>query len=301
MFERDKDELRDLGIPLVTEPLDAYFDDELGLPDRRARVRPAGDHASSRTSWPCWAWPAGRGPQASLAGPAAQALRKLHAAGVERDDASLIGIEPRLRTAEPAFEPVKTAVRQPPSDPLHLPHRPLGRGRRAARPAVGDRLLARPLVPHRLRHATAARARVFRLSRIEGAVRPGRQGRVVRRAARPRATRDDQPRWCPSVTCEPSVLRVRPAPGTPCAGAPHGRPTIDDDWSLLDVDFADTEALADEIAASAPTCWSSSRWSCARPSSAGSRAPWPPTRRRPGERRRSGPAPSRRPSGCPGC
>ena len=30
MFERDKDELRDLGIPLETEPVDAYFDDELG-------------------------------------------------------------------------------------------------------------------------------------------------------------------------------------------------------------------------------------------------------------------------------
>ena len=43
MFERDKDELRDLGIPLVTEPVDAYFDDEPGYRIDGARVRPAGD------------------------------------------------------------------------------------------------------------------------------------------------------------------------------------------------------------------------------------------------------------------
>ena len=44
--------------------------------------------------------------QASLAGPAARALTKLKAAGVEPDEASLIGIEPRVRTSEPAFEPL---------------------------------------------------------------------------------------------------------------------------------------------------------------------------------------------------
>src|SRR3954468_10896271 len=160
MFERDKDELRDLGIPLVTEPLDAYFDDEPGYRiDGREYALPEisfepDELAVLGLASRAWA-------QASLAGPAAQALRTLHAAGVERDDASLIGIEPRLRTAEPAFEPVKTAVvkrrppdgnepapaprrprvgagqdssRQAPPDPLHVPHRPLGRGLRAARP-----------------------------------------------------------------------------------------------------------------------------------------------------------------------
>src|SRR3954447_12166265 len=121
MFERDKDELRDLGIPLVTEPLDAYFDDEPGYRiDGREYALPEisfepDELAVLGLASRAWA-------QASLAGPAAQALRKLHAAGVERDDASLIGSEPRLRTApgpgrrrgrppaEPAFEPVKTAV-----------------------------------------------------------------------------------------------------------------------------------------------------------------------------------------------
>src|SRR6476661_7178179 len=109
MFERDKDELRELGIPLVTEETSSIWEDETGYrihqreyalpdiafePDELAVLGLA-----SRT----WA-------QASLAGPAAQALRKLRAAGVERDVDALIGIEPRLRTTEPAFDGVKDGV-----------------------------------------------------------------------------------------------------------------------------------------------------------------------------------------------
>ena len=38
MFERDKDELRELGIPLVTEDIDPLFDNEEGYRiDRRTR------------------------------------------------------------------------------------------------------------------------------------------------------------------------------------------------------------------------------------------------------------------------
>src|SRR6478672_13211579 len=109
MFERDKDELRELGIPLVTEETSSIWEDETGYRiDQREYALPdiafepdelAVLGLASRT----WA-------HASLAGPAAQALRKLKAAGIERDGDSLIGIEPRLRTTEPAFEPVKDAV-----------------------------------------------------------------------------------------------------------------------------------------------------------------------------------------------
>ena len=131
MFERDKDELRELGIPLVTEDIDPLHEDEPGYrihqreyalpdisfePDELAVLGLA-----SRT----WA-------QASLAGPAAQALRKLRAAGVERDVDALIGIEPRLRTTEPAFDAVKDGVLRPGAAALLLP---AARGR--ARPASG--------------------------------------------------------------------------------------------------------------------------------------------------------------------
>ncbi len=109
MFERDKDELRALGIPLRTEIIDPYFDDEAGYRiERREYALPPIDFAPDEVAvigMASRAWS-----QASLAGPAAQALRKLQAAGVEPDQASVAGIEPLLHTTEPAFESVRTAT-----------------------------------------------------------------------------------------------------------------------------------------------------------------------------------------------
>jgi len=109
MFERDKDELRELGIPLRTEVVDPFFDDEAGYRiDRREYELPPIDFAADEIAVigvASRAWS-----QASLAGPAAQALRKLQAAGVEADAASVAGIEPLLHTNEPAFDAVRTAT-----------------------------------------------------------------------------------------------------------------------------------------------------------------------------------------------
>lgn len=109
MFERDKDELRALGIPLVTEDSDAFFSDEPGYRIPRAdyalpeiEVLPD-ELAVLRLASRAWA-------QGSLAPAAASALRKLEATGLDRDPDSLIGIEPRLATTEPAFGAVKDAV-----------------------------------------------------------------------------------------------------------------------------------------------------------------------------------------------
>lgn len=109
MFERDKDELRALGIPLRTEPIDPFFDDEPGYRiDEREYALPEIDFAPDELAvlgLASRAWS-----QASLAGPAAQALRKLDAAGLVRDESSVAGIEPLLHTPDPAFEPVRDAV-----------------------------------------------------------------------------------------------------------------------------------------------------------------------------------------------
>ncbi len=109
MFERDKDELRELGIPLVAAQLDRFFEDEIGYRiDRREYALPQIEFTREELTvlgLAAKAWE-----QASLAGPAAAAMRKLAATGVQRDDASIIGLEPRVRTVEAAFEPVRTAV-----------------------------------------------------------------------------------------------------------------------------------------------------------------------------------------------
>ncbi|HEX2705081.1 MAG TPA: WYL domain-containing protein, partial [Candidatus Lustribacter sp.] len=109
MFERDKDELRDLGIPLSTDVIDPLFDDEVGYRiDRREYALPEthfepDEVAALALAGRVWT-------QASLAGAASMALRKLRAAGVEIDDRSLVDIEPRVRTAEAAFEPMRRAL-----------------------------------------------------------------------------------------------------------------------------------------------------------------------------------------------
>ena len=108
MFERDKAELRDLGIPLETgrrsafDTVDGYRiarqDYELGdvelAPDEAAAVALAAR---------LWDSP-------ELAGAARGALVKLRAAGVEVDDAAGAGVEPKVRVSEPAFSPLLAAV-----------------------------------------------------------------------------------------------------------------------------------------------------------------------------------------------
>ena len=114
MFERDKDELRELGIPLETGKSSA-FDDEIGYRIRRQdyelpEIQLAPDEAAvlgiAARVWQ----------SAELAGAAAGALLKLKAASREvdgEDDGVRLNrsIEPRLTTQEPAFGPLWEAVR----------------------------------------------------------------------------------------------------------------------------------------------------------------------------------------------
>src|SRR3954471_13115681 len=110
MFERDKEDLRELGVPLVTGTAEAFFEDELGyridrdsyaLPEIRFTAQELAVLGLASRVWQ----------QASLAGPAARAMTKLRALGVELDTESLVGVEPRVRAAEPAFDPIYAATR----------------------------------------------------------------------------------------------------------------------------------------------------------------------------------------------
>lgn len=178
MFERDKDELRELGIPLVTEHIDTLFEDEPGYRiDKREYALPEVSFARDELAvlglaGRVWA-------QASLAGSAAQALRKLAAAGVERDDSSLIGIEARVRTVEPAFEAVKHAVVE--GYPIRFRYRRPGDTAAAERHVHPWGLASWHGRWYLTGHDTDREdSRVFRLSRIDGPVRrDGRPGSVV--------------------------------------------------------------------------------------------------------------------------
>ena len=174
MFERDKDEVRDMGIPLETGSNSAWFEDEVGYRiDRAAYALPEVSFEPDELAVLGLAsrvWQ-----QASLAGPG----RPGRCTSSRRPASSpttrrLAGVEPRVRTSEPAFEPLYAAVRD--RRPVTFPYR-AGR--------AGE-LVERHLEPwgivswhgrwYVVGHDRDREARrVFRLSRIAGPVRAGRR------------------------------------------------------------------------------------------------------------------------------
>lgn len=108
-FERDKDELRALGIPLQVGTFDPVFDDEPGyriersdfeLPPIELDAEEAAAVGVAARSWR----------QASVAESTRSALAKLRAAGIEPDTAQLGSLEPSVSANEPAFEPLWRSV-----------------------------------------------------------------------------------------------------------------------------------------------------------------------------------------------
>jgi proteasome accessory factor B len=247
MFERDKEELRELGIPLETGT-NASGDEELGyrisrqayeLPDIRLEPDEVAVLGLAARVWR----------RAELAGAADGALLKLRAAGVEsEDDLSQLRIEPRVQTTEPAFGPLWEAVRD--RRPVAFVHRVPGRG------APVRRNLEPWGVAYRHGHwyvvgfdTDRNAERVFRLSRIEGPVAfTGPAGSVtvppgtdVRARVRDWDHEAQAPRTC--------VLRVR-------AGAGHGLRRYADriaadrepGWDLVELSYSDMAWTSEHIA-----------------------------------------------------
>jgi proteasome accessory factor B len=243
MFERDKEELRELGIPLEVGT-NASQDEELGyriprqayvLPDIRLEPDEAAMLALAARVWR----------QAELAGAAAGALLKLRAAGVEAEETSQPGIEPRL-TGEAAFGPLWEAVRD--RRPVAFSYRAAGRSEPQRRQLEPWGVVNRHGRWYVAGYDQAREAvRVFRLSRIEGRVEFGGprgsvsvpEGTDVRELVR---EWDTHP-----VEQQAAVLRVR-------AGTCYGlrrratREQPGGDWDLVDVPFSDAGWFAEHVA-----------------------------------------------------
>jgi proteasome accessory factor B len=102
-FERDKDDLRDLGVVIEVGSLDPFFDDEVGYrirPDESAlpEIRFEADEAAV-LGLAARAWE-----QATVAKSTTEALRKLAAQGVEVDESRLDAVAPRISADEPTFD-----------------------------------------------------------------------------------------------------------------------------------------------------------------------------------------------------
>jgi proteasome accessory factor B len=167
MFERDKDELRELGIPLETG-VSATPDEEpgyrippqaYGLPEIRLEPDEAAVLGLAARVWR----------RAELAGAAAGALLKLRAAGIDAEETTQPGIEPRLQTGEAAFGPLWEAVRD--RRPVSFSYRASGRSSSQQRGLEPWGVVNRNGRWYVTGLDTGRGAtRVFRLSRIDGPV-----------------------------------------------------------------------------------------------------------------------------------
>ena len=109
MFERDKEELRELGIPIETGSNDPAGDEEPGYSIRRQEFE-LPEIRLEHTRLPCSdstrVWQ-----HASLAEATSRAVLKLRAGGVDTDTEPLAAVEPRVAVEEPAFWPLWEGVR----------------------------------------------------------------------------------------------------------------------------------------------------------------------------------------------
>ncbi len=249
MFERDKEDLRELGVPLVTGTQDAWFDDEIGYRiDRAAYALPAVDLTPSELAVLGLAsrvWQ-----QASLAGPAARAMVKLKALGVQTDDDSLVGVEPRVRAAEPAFEPLYAATRD--RAPVSFRYRRPGDDDAAERRVEPWALTARGgwwYLVGQDRGRGAPRA--FRLSRIEGRIRRiGAAGSVT-----PPADLDPGAMIRPAraeTDLRTARVRLRAERGTALRLRDGATITPGEGWDTLELPIGEVRQLAEQLAGFGP-------------------------------------------------
>ncbi|HEV7654336.1 MAG TPA: WYL domain-containing protein [Mycobacteriales bacterium] len=245
MFERDKSELRELGVPLETGRT-SIFDTEEGYRiARRDYELPAvslepDEAAAVGLAARLWQ-------SAELADAARGALLKLRAGGVDVEPARTLDVEPRVDAAEEALHPCLDAVQA-------------GRAVRFAYRKYGGEESQREVEPwgvvswrgrwYLVGHDRGREAaRCFRLSRVVGAVRPvGPDGAVKV------PTGIDLVEYV--VAAEPqrftrtARVRVRAGQGTwlrkiSSTVTPGQRGS---DWDGLEIGYDDPEWLADRVA-----------------------------------------------------
>ncbi len=239
MFERDKDDLREMGIPLETGSNDSFFEDELGyripkdsyaLPEISFDSEELAVLGLAARTWQ----------HATLSGPAAQAVRKLEAAGVSVDREALSVIEPRVDAAEPAFGPLFAALQQrrrvtfeysrAGGQPQRRHLEPWGLASWHGRWYVAGHDLDREEV------------RVFRLSRIHGDVTSEKRSGTY-------AIPDDVDVMASiQMLAQPgpvSTARVRVRAGKALPLRRRGTVVAEDpEWTTVDVAYEDVEQLA---------------------------------------------------------
>ena len=244
MFERDKEELRELGVPLETGS-NSHWDDEVGyriarrdyqLPELVLEPDEAAALGLAARLWQ----------SAPLAGATGSALLKLRAAGIETPEGAT-GLEPRIGASEPAFEAVLAAATH--GRRLRFRYRTAGRTTDEDRHVEPWGVVSWRGRWYLVAHDLVREApRVFRLSRIAGDVKPeGPEGAVMKpegvdlRAMVVREAAEMQPRHTAQV-------RVRTGSCWELRRSATSTNPDQPGWDLVELAFSDTGRFADRIA-----------------------------------------------------
>jgi predicted DNA-binding transcriptional regulator YafY len=260
MFERDKEELRELGIPLETGT-DSVWDDEPGyriarrdyaLPDIALAPDEAAALGLAARLWD----------SAGLATPARRAVAKLQAAGAPLespagpeagDDSGLGQLAGAVDAAEPALEPCLAALRS--RQVLRFPYRAASSAASSTAAVTEREVEPWGVVSWRGRWYLVGHdrsrddVRAFRLSRVAGPVRAG----GPRGAAPPPPEGVDLVGKVAALVGEPTSLtaRLRVRRGAAlelrrdAVGRP--RPAAGDGWDEIELPAPDAERLADRV------------------------------------------------------
>ncbi|QNP62450.1 helix-turn-helix transcriptional regulator [Streptomyces genisteinicus] len=235
MFERDKDDLRELG--LVIETVES-LDGDIGYVARRdSNTLPpitldAEEAAALGLAAKVWQ-------QARLAGAASGALQKLRAAGMpETEDVyedRHSALEPRIPVHEAAFEPLMLACRD---------RRPVAFDYRKANAARPEQRLVEPwalecwrghwyLAGHDRERGAE---RVFRLSRITGRVR-ARTGAFTAPVPDVVTVRETVESWAGETATRTALIRLRAGCGYPLRARAVGVRELGDGWDELEIPY----------------------------------------------------------------
>jgi proteasome accessory factor B len=247
MFERDKDELRSLGVPIEVGYLDRAFEDEPGYRiERSAFELPEIDLEPDEAAvigLAARVWQ-----HAGLASATTDALVKLKAAGVTVDRGALSSVAPQLTVTEPAFEAFWAATQQ--RTPVAFEYRT------AASPQSTERHL-QPWGVASFRgrwyvvglDTDREAPRLFRLSRVQGTVRTtGRPGAYeVPEGTDIHALTES---LAPAVAEHRARLLVREGAAV---GLRRQATAVEDDapdgWDRVELTYGRTDAMADEVLA----------------------------------------------------
>ncbi|MER7046326.1 MULTISPECIES: helix-turn-helix transcriptional regulator [Streptomyces] len=234
MFERDKDDLRELG--LVIETVE-NLDGETGYLARRDsnRLPPitldAEEAAALGLAAKVWQ-------QARLAGAASGALQKLRAAGMpEAEDAydTQSALEPRIPVHEAAFEPLMLACRD---------RRPVIFDYRKATAARPEQRQVEPWTLECWRghwylagwDRDRGAERVFRLSRITGRVR-SRAGSFTAPVPDVVTVRETVESWAGETATRTALIRLRGGCGYPLRARARSVRELDGGWDELEIPY----------------------------------------------------------------